>query len=127
MCGVNVIAYFSTQIFKDAGFSVEKALVCSLGAGIINWIGAIPGTLTIDSKGRRRLLLWTFPMMSASLLFAGSGFYITDAQARLSVVATGIYLFMVVYSPGMGPVPFTYSAEAYVSPSYVPVPHIAVW
>jgi len=32
-------------------------------------------------------------------------------------VATGIYLFSAVYSPGEGPVPFTYSAEAY--PLYV--------
>jgi hypothetical protein len=33
------------------------------------------------------------------------------------MIATGIYLFAMVYSPGAGPVPFTYSAEAY--PLYV--------
>ena len=29
------------------------------------------------------------------------------------MVTTGMYLFEVFYSPGMGPVPFTYSAEAF--------------
>jgi hypothetical protein len=33
------------------------------------------------------------------------------------MIALGIYLFAIVYSPGAGPVPFTYSAEAY--PLYV--------
>ena len=39
------------------------------------------------------------------------------ADARTACVALGIYLFGIVYSPGEGPVPFTYSAEAY--PLYV--------
>ena len=54
-------------------------------------------------------------MMSACLFFTGFSFFITSEQARLACVGTGIYLFMVVYSPGAGPVPFTYSAEAFVS------------
>lgn len=43
-----------------------------------------------------------------------------DPTDRTNLV--GIYLFMVVYSPGEGPVPFTYSAEAFVS--HIPLPHI---
>ena len=40
-----------------------------------------------------------------------------DNKARIGIVALGIYLFGCAYSPGEGPVPFTYSAEAY--PLYV--------
>ena len=78
---------------------------------------AIPGILTIDTKGRRWLLLTTFPYMAACLFFTGFSFWIpeTAGTARIGCVATGIYLFMVGYSPGMGPVPFTYSAESFVS------------
>lgn len=39
------------------------------------------------------------------------------STARIACIALGIYLFGAVYSPGAGPVPFTYSAEAY--PLYV--------
>lgn len=35
-CGVNVIAYYSTQIFIDADFSRSNALLVSLGTGIVN-------------------------------------------------------------------------------------------
>ncbi|KAG9911458.1 putative transporter, partial [Aureobasidium melanogenum] len=113
-CGVNVIAYYSSQIFSEAGFGQQQALLASMGTGIINWLFAIPGILTIDTKGRRWLLLTTFPYMAACLFFTGFSFFIPDeGTARIGCVATGIYLFMVGYSPGMGPVPFTYSAESF--------------
>ncbi|KAK5165601.1 uncharacterized protein LTR77_009130 [Saxophila tyrrhenica] len=122
-CGVNVIAYYSTQIFMNAGFSRSNALLVSLGTGIVNWLFAIPAVYTIDTFGRRNLLLVTFPLMSIFLLFGGFSFLIPNkpngdpSDAQLGCIATAIYLFMVVYSPGEGPVPFTYSAEAF--PLYI--------
>lgn len=119
-CGVNVIAYYSSEIFLEARFSEISALSASLGFGIINWIFAIPAIYTIDSFGRRNLLLTTFPLMSLFLFFTGFSFLIPEDTlhtARIACVALGIYLFGIVYSPGEGPVPFTYSAEAY--PLYI--------
>jgi MFS family permease len=136
---VNVIAYYSSSIFADSGFSDRSALAASLGFGVINFgtypsglsstrltqkftVFAIPAIYTIDTFGRRNLLLTTFPLMSIFLLFTGFSFWIpsspeTSSTARVSCIALGIYLFGIVYSPGEGPVPFTYSAEAY--PLYV--------
>lgn len=118
-CGVNVIAYYSSQIFTDAGFSVTNALLASMGAGIINWIFALPAVYTIDTFGRRSLLLVGYPLMGLCLLFTGFSFFIPveAAVARIACIATGIYLFMIIYSPTSGPVPFVYSAEAF--PLYV--------
>ncbi|GJN73482.1 hypothetical protein PLICBS_007560 [Purpureocillium lilacinum] len=112
-CGVNVIAYYSTSIFQKASYTRSQALLASMGGGLINWIFAIPAIYTIDTFGRRNLLLTTFPLMSLCLFFTGFAFYIPNQQAQLACVTTGLYLFMAVYSPGEGPVPFTYSAEAF--------------
>ncbi|KAF2839604.1 putative MFS sugar transporter [Patellaria atrata CBS 101060] len=120
-CGVNVIAYYSSSIFVDSGFSDLSALGASAGFGWINFLFAIPAVYTIDTFGRRNLLLTTFPLMSLFLLFTGFSFFIPNddahRSARVGCIALGIYLFGIVYSPGEGPVPFTYSAEAY--PLYV--------
>ncbi|KAI4169072.1 MAG: hypothetical protein LQ343_005935 [Gyalolechia ehrenbergii] len=116
-CGVNVIAYYSTVIFQTSGFNRSNALLVSMGTGIVNWLFAIPAVYTIDTFGRRNLLLVTFPLMAIMLLITGFSFYAPEGKGRLAGVATGIYLFMVVYSPGEGPVPFTYSAEAF--PLYI--------
>ncbi|KAL8995890.1 MAG: hypothetical protein Q9169_004464 [Polycauliona sp. 2 TL-2023] len=116
-CGVNVIAYYSTVIFQDSGFNRSNALLVSMGTGIVNWLFAIPAVYTIDTFGRRNLLLVTFPLMGIMLLITGFSFFAPEGIGRLAGVATGIYMFMVVYSPGEGPVPFTYSAEAF--PLYI--------
>ncbi|KAJ3487689.1 hypothetical protein NLI96_g3365 [Meripilus lineatus] len=116
-CGVNVIAYYSSVIFRQSGFSEIQSLLASWGFGMVNWVFAFPAVYTIDTFGRRNLLLTTFPLMAIFLLLTGFAFWIPEGQGRLSVVALGIYLFGIAYSPGEGPVPFTYSAEAY--PLYV--------
>lgn len=117
-CGVNSLAYYSSEIFVNGGFTEQSALAASLGFGIINWTFAIPAIYTIDTFGRRNLLLFTLPLLAVFLLFIGFSFWIPgDGTARTACVALGIYLYGIVYSPGQGPVPFTYSAEAY--PLYV--------
>ncbi|KAI0900800.1 hypothetical protein F4806DRAFT_491688 [Annulohypoxylon nitens] len=117
-CGVNAIAYYSTEIFIQGGFSTQSALAASLGFGIVNFLFAIPAFYTIDTFGRRNLLLTTFPLMAVFLFFTGFSFWIPEGTtAHVACIALGIYLYGVVYSPGEGPVPFTYSAEAY--PLYI--------
>lgn len=119
-CGINVIAYYSSSIFVQSGFSVISSLLASWGFGMINFTFAIPAFFTIDRFGRRALLLTTFPLMAIFLLIAGFGFLInkeTNSDGRLGMIITGIYLFACVYSSGEGPVPFTYSAEAF--PLYI--------
>ena len=52
--------------------------------------------------------------MAWTLLGAAFCFKIpTSSPAHLPVLAVFIYLFSAFYSPGEGPVPFTYSAEAF--------------
>lgn len=108
-CGVNVIAYYSSVIFRQSGFSEIQSLLASWGFGMVNWVFAFPAVYTIDTFGRRNLLLTTFPLMAIFLLLTGFAFWIPEGQGRLSVVALGIYLFGIAYSPGEGPVPFTVS------------------
>ncbi|KAI1783044.1 hypothetical protein LXA43DRAFT_977304 [Ganoderma leucocontextum] len=117
-CGVNAIAYYSSNIFVQGGFSQTSALIASFGFGAVNFVFAAPAVWTIDAFGRRNLLLVSFPLMAAMLLMTGFAFWIpTSSPAHIGVIALGIYLFTAAYSPGEGPVPFTYSAEAF--PLYV--------
>lgn len=52
--------------------------------------------------------------MCWTLLAAGFCFWIPkDSNAHLGLIALFIYLFNIFYSPGEGPVPFTYSAEVF--------------
>lgn len=113
---MNVIAYYSTTILLRAGFQPTPALLCSLGFGIINWIFAIPAFWTIDTFGRRRLLLTTFPFMALCHGLLAIAFGVGDndnaSAVRNGLVIAALYAFGVAYSPGEGPVPFVYAAES---------------
>jgi MFS family permease len=114
MCGINIIAFYSSTVFTEANASVTEALLASWGYGLVNFVFAWPAIWTIDRFGRRALLLLTFPHMAWTLLAAGFCFWIPESSpAHLGMVAFFIFVFAAVYSPGEGPVPFTYSAECF--------------
>lgn len=131
LCGINIIAFYSStvcvslwlqiraaagvsrdtdanrafvlQIFSNAGFSTFGALLASCIFGFINCLGAFPAIWTMDSWGRRSLLLLTLPLMAITMLATGLSFRIpSESPAQLGLLATLIYLFCALYSPGMG-------------------------
>ena len=115
MCGINIIAFYSTTIFKEARLTDQQAMLGSFGFGMVNWLFAFPAFWTIDTFGRRSLLLFTFPQMFWTLLAAGLCTLIPESagDVRTGLVCLFVFLFGAFYSPGEGPVPFTYSAEVY--------------
>jgi len=115
MCGINIISFYSSTIFRNVGYTAEQALYASLGYGAIQVIFTIPTLFLIDTKGRRTLCLITFPMMCIFLLAAGLSL-LNDTGSRgaqIGPVVLFVYLFTIMYSLGEGPVAFQYSAEVF--------------
>lgn len=115
-CGVNVITFYSSTIIQEANNnSIRDALLGSWGFGFVAFVFTIPAWYSIDIWGRRTLLLFTLPFLAIFLLITGFSFWIDHAKTntRLGVVLMGIYVYAAFYGMGMGPVPFTYSAEAF--------------
>jgi hypothetical protein len=108
------MAFYSSTIFVNAGAGNIGALLASFGFGLVNFAFAWPAVWTIDTFGRRGLLLFTFPNMAWTLLAAGMVYFIPNtSRAHLGLVTLFIYIYDAFYSPGEGPVPFTYSAEVF--------------
>lgn len=101
---MNVIAYYSTIILLQAGSTPTRALLASLGFGVINFVFALPAFWTIDTFGRRSLLLATFPFMAVCHALIAIAFGITESDKtshlRIGLTIASMYLFGVAYSPG---------------------------
>lgn len=98
MCGINIMAFYSSTIFVEAGYSQKQALAASLGFGAINTLFAFPAIKTIDTFGRRSLLLFTFPNMAWCLFAAGATFTMAkENSARVPLLAFFIYVFTAFY------------------------------
>ncbi|KAJ5043105.1 uncharacterized protein L3040_004490 [Drepanopeziza brunnea f. sp. 'multigermtubi'] len=114
MCGINVISFYSSTIFSEAGYTNTQALYASLGYGAIQVVFTFPTLFLIDTKGRRNLCLITFPFMFLFLLAAGlAELQPADGAKKVGPVILFIYLFTIAYSMGEGPVAFQYSAEVF--------------
>lgn len=68
--------------------SDKRSLLGSFGFGLLNWVFALPAFFTIDTFGRRSLLLVTFPFLALCMMIAGLGF-LASGSAQLGIVTTG--------------------------------------
>ncbi|KAL1975413.1 hypothetical protein VTN31DRAFT_3805 [Thermomyces dupontii] len=112
--GVNIMAFYSSTIFSEANYSVRDSLLASMGYGLVMFLFALPAVYTMDTFGRRNLLLFTFPNMAWCLLGAGLSFLLPEgSKARVPLIAWFIYMFTAFYGPGIGPIPSIYFSEAF--------------
>ena len=109
LCGINILAFYSTTLFRDSddfsrstGESARNPPSSSLaplwyswGYGVTNFLFAFPAYYLIDRKGRRWLLLVTFPLMALMLLASAFSYKIPAGQAHIGVIYFWFILFTV--------------------------------
>lgn len=114
-----MLIFYSSTIYADVTGvvcetvttkSLRGPLLMSWGLGLTNFLFAFPAYWLIDRRGRRWLLTTTLPFLF--LLMGGAALSYVNGSHK---VALGLfsYLFVAVYSWGLGPVPFTISAEVF--------------
>jgi MFS family permease len=59
-CGINVIFYYATEIFKKAGYAVSEALLNIVLIGAVNLIFTVIALFSVDRFGRRILMIIGF-------------------------------------------------------------------
>lgn len=124
LCGFNSIMYFSATIFELLQFS--SPTLTALSIAITNFAFTVLAFYLIDRTGRRRILLYTIPMMVVALLLCALAFttitlpdgnlnHNTETQSptrsHLPAIAILISLILYVspYATGLGPVPWQQS------------------
>ncbi|KAF6809423.1 hypothetical protein CSOJ01_06901 [Colletotrichum sojae] len=113
LCGINALAFYSGFLFKSSGQTSKSSMYFSLGYGAVNFLFGLPAIRTIDTLGRRKWLVVTLPVMALFLVSAGASYNIGHEDARIAVVTVFLLLFAAAYSPGLGPIPFTYASESF--------------
>ena len=69
--GINVIMYYSTEIFRNATGDTNAAFKCSVWIGLINLIATFVAIAFVDKAGRRPLLLLGNAIQAVALLSVG--------------------------------------------------------
>ncbi|VVA09694.1 PREDICTED: polyol transporter [Prunus dulcis] len=117
--GIEAVVLYSPRIFKKAGVrSKDKLLLATVGVGVTKTLFILVATFLLDKAGRRRLLLTSTGGMIVAL--TGLGFCLTMVEHAkeqltwaLSLSIVSVYVFVVFFSIGLGPITWVYSSEIF--------------
>ncbi|KAJ5963366.1 uncharacterized protein N7479_003242 [Penicillium vulpinum] len=127
LCGFNSLMYFSATIFSSLSFSSPTLI--SLSVAMTNFIFTLVAFVLIDKIGRRRILLYSIPVMVVALVVCAFSFSSMDEKwnsepptptghqethdKASSLVPLAILLCLTVYTAayalGLGNVPWQQS------------------
>ncbi len=110
--GIDSLVYYAPKIFLQAGFeSVSSAYLASIVVGVTLLIFTVVALFTVDTLGRKPLLLIGFFGMGFSMFFAGYAFNSTAVSPVWLVVA--IVSFLAFFAVSVGPIPWVYISEVF--------------
>lgn len=104
------VLYYATQIFKDAGFDANNAAQISVGLGVFKLLMTGVTVFTVDSAGRRPLLLGGVSAMAAALAVLAFCQY-ADVAPLVSVAALLVYVG--AYQVSFGPISWLIVGEVF--------------
>ncbi|KAI8379110.1 uncharacterized protein BYT42DRAFT_604568 [Radiomyces spectabilis] len=94
--GINVISYYLTDVFKQAGMSTEKAMLFTGIDGIVYFLGAFTPIYTIDRLGRRKLMYGGLIGQAVTLLIVGGCQYAVESGR--SEYSPAVIAFVMIYN-----------------------------
>ncbi|KAK6531261.1 hypothetical protein TWF281_008081 [Arthrobotrys megalospora] len=123
LCGFNALMYFSSLIYAMLGF--KNPTLTSLSVAATNFTFTLVSLVLIPRVGKRRLLLYSVPMMAVGLLVAAYGFHnlptheVSTSQGENSsadvdsessfyayVILLSTTFYVASYASGIGNVPW---------------------
>ncbi|KAI4253050.1 MAG: hypothetical protein LQ352_003942, partial [Teloschistes flavicans] len=87
LCGFNSLMYFSATIFRLVGF--HSPTLTSLSIALTNFLFTLIAFHSIDRIGRRRILLWSVPIMVLGLALCSVAFLYVDLNGEEGAQAVG--------------------------------------
>lgn len=111
--GFNALMYFSASIFKMVGYHNSTLVSCFIAG--TNFLVTCIAILIIDKVGRRKILLWSLPMLMLSQLVCCVAFLNLDLTLDNStnnwrwVLVYSMIAFVAFYAIGIGNVPWQQS------------------
>ncbi|CAL1687683.1 unnamed protein product [Lasius platythorax] len=114
MSGINAVIFYTVQIFKDAGSTIDENL-STIIIGIVNFISTFAAATVIDRLGRKMLMYISAVSMAVTLFALGGFFYAKSLDVNVEAVGwlplVSLIVYVVGFSLGLGPIPWLMMGE----------------
>jgi SP family sugar:H+ symporter-like MFS transporter len=121
LVGINVIFYYSTDLWQTVGFSESQALLIGVITSVTNIVTTILAIAVIDRIGRRRLLIlgstgMTIALGVMAVMFAGAVVHgksvsLSGTNGTIALVAANAFVFS--FGASWGPVVWVLLGEMF--------------
>lgn len=108
--GINAIMYYSTAVFKEAGFADNGAFISSVGVGLTNLSFTFVGIALVDRLGRKPLLIGGAAVQAIALTTVAV-FFEKDVQGWPVLVA--VLAYVGAFAASLGPVVWVVISEIF--------------
>lgn len=120
--GINAVILYSSDMFEKSGVKFDPKIASILVAAF-QVIATFISSLIVDKLGRRILLMISMTVMTSSSALLGLYFtlkihHFVDEKVLLSfgfIPTMSLCVFIVVFSLGIGPIPWMISSEIFTS------------
>ena len=109
-CGINVVFNYAADIFRAAGFGVSDALFNIVVTGTVNLVFTFVAIRTVDSLGRRKLMLLGSSGLAVAYLFLGASFHFRYGG---TITLIFILLAIAIYAMTLAPVTWVILSEIF--------------
>ncbi|XP_013420984.1 solute carrier family 2, facilitated glucose transporter member 1 isoform X3 [Lingula anatina] len=114
LSGINVVFYYSSSVFKDAGIPDDYVQYATLGTGIINVIMTVISVPLMEKSGRRILLLGGMILMLTSAVIITIALNLKDILPWMAYICViCMLLFVIGFAIGLGSIPQFIGAELF--------------
>jgi len=113
--GINAVMYYSTNIFKMAGFTTSiEQLWATVIVGLVNVLTTVLAILFVDKFGRRPILTLGLIITTISMIALGVLLHLGTGTQELRVLAVSfILLFIFGFAISLGPIIWILCAEIF--------------
>ncbi|XP_065350463.1 facilitated trehalose transporter Tret1-like [Cloeon dipterum] len=116
LSGINAVIFYTVSIFEAAGSTLSPS-VSTIIVGVVQVVVSFIATLLVDRAGRRVLLFVSASVMALCLAALGVYFHLLDTDVDVSsyglIPLASVVLFIVMFSVGFGPIPWTMLGELF--------------
>ncbi|KAJ5987862.1 hypothetical protein N7481_003072 [Penicillium waksmanii] len=118
--GINALIYYAPTLFGTFGFDTNMQLIMSGVLNVLQLVGVTTSIWTMDTLGRRKLLMYGAVMMAIShiIIAAMVGIYSDDWPNHKTqgwVSAAFLLIYMISFGASWGPVPWALPSEIFPS------------
>ena len=110
LVGINAVLYYAPMIFQNIGAANDSAFLQTVIVGAANVLFTLVAMFTVDSWGRRPLLIWGGLIMAVAMVWLGAVF---NMQALGSMALVAMVLYVAGFAMSWGPVVWVLLSEIF--------------